>query len=194
VAEGSVTDRAVLRAVPLAWQKLWLYISLARGEVGGLASVISEGDDFLMTDCFLIEQRATDVDTELEPKAASRFLIDYLNQGGDPSQLRLWWHSHARESVFWSMDDERTIERFGGEYLVSLEGNFAGKFLARLDRFEPKREPVGWLDFVPPGSAPALDGPTADLVRLELERCVTFVTRRTNKLWTDGPQPRSLHH
>jgi hypothetical protein len=186
-------ERPALRASRRAWEKLWLYIRLAEGEVGGLGSVVEDGDDFLMTDCFLIDQQATDVDTELEPEAASRFLIDYLNQGGDPSELRLWWHSHARESVFWSMDDERTIETFGGESLVALVGNHAGKFLARFDRHEPKRETVGWLDFIPPGPPPAEDGPLAERARAELASRVTIVRRRTNKLWTDGPLPRWQH-
>lgn len=183
--------RPTLRATQQAWEKLWLYIRLAEGEVGGLASVEPDGQvDFVMTDCFLIDQRATDVDTELDPAATSRFLLDFVAAGGDPRLLRLWWHSHGREAVFWSADDERTIDGFGGEALVSLVGNQAGRFLARLDRFEPRRETVGWLDFVPPGPPPSEHGPLAERIRAELARRVTVVPRRTNKLWTDGELPR----
>ena len=85
-----------------AWERLWLYIHLAEGEVGGLGSVMPTADGFLMSACFLIDQRATDMDTMLEPEALSRFLVDYASGGGDPAALRLWWHSHAREQVFWS--------------------------------------------------------------------------------------------
>ena len=185
-----MSQRPALRISETAWEKLWLYIHLAEGEVGGLGSVERQGDDFLMTDCFLIEQRATDVDNELDPEAASRFLIEQLDQGRDPSDLRLWWHSHARESCFWSADDERTIDHFGGEWLVSVVGNFAGKFLARFDRYEPKRETIGWLDLLPPGPPPAEAGPTAERVRAELAERVTVVQRRTNKLWTDSDLPK----
>lgn len=187
----SSPERPALRATDRAWEKLWLYIRLAEGEVGGLASVEPAGQhDFLMTDCFLIEQRATDVDTELAPAATSRFLLTYLEAGRDPGLLRLWWHSHARESVFWSTDDERTIDHFGGESLVSLVGNQAGKFLARFDRYEPRRETIGWLDFLPPGPPPAADGPLAEQVRAELADRVTVVRRGTNKPWTHEGLPR----
>lgn len=185
-----MSDRPALRLTPDAWEKLSLYIQLAEGEVGGLGSVEQDGSDFLMTDCFLIEQRATDVDTELDPAATSRFLLECLDREVDTGGLRVWWHSHAREAVFWSTDDERTIDHFGGELLVSLVGNYAGKYLARLDRYEPKRDTIGWLDVVPPGPPPDPRGPTADRARAELEQRVTFVRRRTNKLWTDADLPR----
>ena len=185
-----MNERPALRATPQAWEKLWLYIQLAESEVGGLASVEQDGPDFLMTDCFLIEQRATDVDCELEPAATSRFLLAFLSSGADPGQLRLWWHSHAREGVFWSTDDERTIDHWGGEPLISLVGNHAGKFLARLDRYEPRRQTIGWLDFLPPGPPPAAQGPAAERARAELARCVRVVRRHTNKLWSDGELPR----
>lgn len=185
-----MSHRLTLRLTHRAWEKLYLYVCLADGEVGGLGAVVPDGPDFVMTDCFLIEQRATDVDMELEPAAVSHFLVEYVKKGGDPTHLRLWWHSHARESVFWSADDERTIQHFGGEMLVSVVGNHAGKFLARLDRFEPRREPVVWLDFVPPAPPPALHGPAAQRVRSDLSRLVHLVPRHTNKLWTNGDLPR----
>jgi hypothetical protein len=185
-----MSDRPALCPTPEAWEKLSLYIQLAEGEVGGLGSVEQDGPDFLLTDCFLIEQRATDVDVELDPAATSRFLLECLERGVDPGALRLWWHSHAREAVFWSADDERTIDHFGGELLVSLVGNHAGKYLARVDRYEPRRETLGWLDVLPPGPPPDPRGPAADRARAELERCVTVIRRGTNKLWTDGDLPR----
>lgn len=181
-------ERVRLRATPEAWEALSLYIQLSPGEVGGLASVEREGEDYVITAVHLIEQRATDVDNELEPAAVSRFLISCLEQGGDPGALRLWWHSHGREGAFWSAADQRTIDGFGGELVISLVGNHAGKYLARLDRFEPERQTVGWVDFLPPGSPPATDGVAADRVREELAKRVEIVPRRTNKPWTDGDE------
>lgn len=184
-------SRPHLRFAASAWEKLSLYIRLAQGEVGGLARVRRDRDDgFIITECFLIDQRSSDVDTELDPAATSRFLIEQLQRGVDVEEFRLWWHSHAREAVFWSTDDERTIDHFGGEWLVSVVGNQAGKFLARFDRYEPRRETVGWLDVVPPGPPPDLDGPAADSARADLSRCVTLIRRSTNKLWTDADLPR----
>jgi hypothetical protein len=181
-------ERVRLRATPEAWETLSLYIRLAPGEVGGLASVQRDGADYLITGVYLLDQEATDVDNELDAAAVSRFLIDYLDRGEDPSTLRLWWHSHARETVFWSSQDHRTIEGFGGELLVSLIGNHAGQYLARLDRFEPERQTVGWVDFVPPAAPPPLDGPAAERAREALARHVRVIPRGTNKLWTDGDE------
>jgi hypothetical protein len=184
-------DRGSLRVTPAAWEKLFLYMRLAAGEVGGLASVVQQGPAaFLVTDCFLIRQRATDVDNELDPAATSMFLIDYLRTGHDPAELRVWWHSHGRESVFWSTDDEHTIDHFGGEWLVSIVGNQRGKFLARFDRYEPTRQTLGWLDFTPPCAPPALDSPAAEQARAALAERVEVVRRTTNKLWTDAELPR----
>ncbi len=185
-----IDERPALRATPAAWEKLWLYISLAEGEVGGLASMEATGSDFLLTETFLLDQSATDVTNELDPAAVSRFLMEYLDSGADPGALKVWWHSHARESVFWSDDDERTISNFGGEMLVSVVGNKAGKFLARLDRFEPRRETIGWLDFYPPGPPPSESGPAADKARAELRQRIHVIRRSTNKPWTDCDLPR----
>ena len=184
--------RPTLRVSADAYRKLWLYVQLAEGEVGGLGSVELEpdGSGFVMTDSFLIEQRATDVDTEIEPAAASQFLLDFVAADKDPAVLRVWWHSHAREGVFWSADDERTIDQFGGEWLVSVVGNKAGKWLARFDRYEPTRETIGWLDLVANVELPATDSPLANEVRAELAQRVRVQRRTTNKLWTDGDLPK----
>jgi hypothetical protein len=183
-------ERPALRIEPPAWEKLSLYVRLAEGEVGGLGRVEQDGPDFVVTDCFLIDQRATDVDTELDPEAVSHFLLGYVEAGHDPSELRFWWHSHARESCFWSTDDERTIDGWSGDWLVALVSNFAGKILARFDRYEPARQTIGWLDVLPPGPPPSLDGPAAQAARADLSRHVQVTRRSTNKLWTDGPNPR----
>lgn len=178
-------ERMMLDVAPDAWQKLWAWIYLAEGEVGGLGSIVEVPGGFRVVDCFLIDQRATDVDTELDPAAASQFLVEYVQQGRDPVELRLWWHSHAREGVFWSADDERTIDGFGGDYLVSLVGNQRGKVLARLDRYRPTRETIGWLDVKPVPASPHDDAQA----RMELTAHVQAVRRSTNKLWTDGELP-----
>lgn len=183
-------ERPALRIEPGAWEKLSLYARLADGEVGGLGRVVQDGPDFILTHCYLIDQRATDVDTELDPAGLSHFLLEYLAAGDDPSELRLWWHSHAREACFWSTDDERTIDGWSGDWLVALVTNVVGKHLARFDQYLPARQTVGWLDVLPPAPPPPLDGPAADAARAELARHVQVTRRQTNKLWTDGDLPK----
>ena len=55
-----------------AWDKLNLYIKLAEGEVGGLASVVPTDDGWQMTECFLIDQRATD-----DARVVGQVLVGY---------------------------------------------------------------------------------------------------------------------
>lgn len=184
----------LLEISPSAWEKLWLYISLCPKEVGGLGTLeTTPAGTLVFADCFLIEQEVTDVDTVLDAEAVSRFLIDYLGQGGDPARLQIWWHSHARESVFWSTDDERTIDNWRGDMLVSVVGNHAGKWLGRQDWYGPTQSTIGWLDIRRPTEHPLTGGPLADQVRAELAAKVRFRQRTTNKLWTDGELPRGHH-
>lgn len=185
----------VLEIEPRAWQKLWLYVSLCPVEVGGLGALATRPDGTLvMTDCYLVEQEVTDVETVLDPEAVSRFLIQDLERGGDPARLRVWWHSHAREAVFWSTDDERTIENWPGEMLVALVGNHAGKWLARQDWYWPARKTMGWLEVRHPDQVPTPKSPLAEAVRAELAAKVRRRHRHTNKPWTDGDLPRAHSH
>lgn len=184
----------VLRIAPEAWNKLWLYIALCPKEVGGLGRLEAAADGALVLgECFLLEQEVTDVDTVLDPEAVSRFLLDYVAAGRDPAELQVWWHSHAREAVFWSTDDERTIEHWQGDSLVALVGNHAGRFMARRDWYRPARATLGWLDVERPAERPPLNDPLAEAVRAELAARVHQRQRHTNKLWTDVDVPHRGH-
>jgi hypothetical protein len=190
-----VYEYPVLTITPEAWEKLWLYINLCPVEVGGLGELQIQPDGTLvMQRCFLVEQEVTDVETLLDPAAVSALLIEYIQGGGDPSRLQLWWHSHAREAVFWSTDDERTIDSWPSDMLVALVGNHAGKWLARQDWYRPERRTMGWLHVRHPDERPLTDGALADAVRQELERKVHRRHRHTNKPWTDGDLPKRHEH
>ena len=132
-----------------AFKRLALYIELCPFEVSGLGTVEPSGKDLLVTEVFLIRQRASDSDTELDPEAVAGHLLQILQEGRDPSTLRLWWHSHADGPIFWSNTDEETITSLQIEQLVSIVGNKRCEFGCRLDQFTPKRLTVDGLPLIP---------------------------------------------
>lgn len=124
---------------PTAKTKLDLYIQCSNEtEVSGLGKVERLGrDDFLCTDIVLFEQESSWAGTELSQEAVADFLASVMGRDEDPGQYRLWWHSHGDHPCFWSRIDERTIERLGSSWLLSVVGNLAGDLVARIDVFDP---------------------------------------------------------
>lgn len=125
---------------PQAFQKLRLYIDLCPMEIGGLGQVECHEPRFLITDLFILPQKVSPSETELDPAAMLELLECCVSEGRDPASLCLWWHSHADMDVEWSATDERTIETFPGDFMLSLIGNKAGAFACRLDIMCPTRQ------------------------------------------------------
>ncbi|MBI4492072.1 MAG: hypothetical protein HY690_04695 [Chloroflexi bacterium] len=129
-----------------AWRKLVLYVLNCPFEIGGLGLVEARGQDFLVTDVLLVEQDVNDIATRLDSGAVSALLLQLLESGRDPGELKLWWHSHAHEAPFWSGVDEQTIERFQNDFMLSVVSNHELRFLARQDHYAPRRTTWVWVD------------------------------------------------
>ncbi len=139
-----------------AFERLKLYIDICPSEVAGLGMVADRERDLLVTRIFLIRQRASDADTELDPEAVAEHLLHILHQAGDLSAVRLWWHSHAEGQIFWSKTDEETIEGLRIDPLLSIVGNKRHEFRCRLDQFTPDRFTLDDLPLLPlPNDSPA---------------------------------------
>jgi hypothetical protein len=124
----------------LARQKMNIYVQLAEGEISGLGEVeVVNKHNFVITDIFLLKQKCTINGTLLDRLDISRFLFERIQDGGNPATIKLWWHSHADIGVFWSADDEQTIDGFKNKWMVSVVTNRAGNMLARVDVYEPIR-------------------------------------------------------
>ena len=161
-----------------ALRRLKLYIDLCPFEVGGLGTVERRGEDLLVADIFLIRQRASHSDTELDPQAVAEHLLRTIQEGKDPSSLRLWWHSHAEADITWSDTDENTIEAFQIEQLVSIVGNKRHEFGCRLDRFSPKRLTLDKLPLIPaPDGLPDDEAFLRKQIMAELREKVTLIHR-----------------
>jgi hypothetical protein len=71
-------------------------------------------------------------------------MLEVAGNGGDPSEWRLWWHSHVNFQAFWSGTDTDTIDDFDteedkGNWFLSIVGNKKGEYKTRLDVFKPFR-------------------------------------------------------
>lgn len=163
---------------PDALRRLTLYIDLCPFEVGGLGTVEPFGEDLRVAEIFLIRQRASSSDTELDPQAVAEHLLRTVQEGKDPSSLRLWWHSHAEADITWSETDEKTIDGLHIEQLVSIVGNKRHEFGCRLDQFSPKRLTFDRLPLHPaPDEKPADAESLRKQVMAELREKVTLIYR-----------------
>ncbi len=131
-----------------ALHRLKLLLRLCPAEIAGLGYVAPRPDGLLIQDVFVLPQRVTDSDAELDPEALLGFLSGFVADGGDPSSLQLWWHSHVDGELYWSPTDLETIERFPGNRVISVVGNQKGELLCRLDLFAPRRERLEDLPLV----------------------------------------------
>jgi len=136
---------------PLAAQKLRLYVDLCPSEISGLGDVESSPRGFLVQDVFLVKQQSSYSYTELLPEFMAEFLISRVKEGKDPDRIKLWWHSHSEMDVFWSLMDDYTAKSFQNDYMLSLVTNKAGKYLCRLDLYQPLTLTIDHLPVVPPG-------------------------------------------
>jgi proteasome lid subunit RPN8/RPN11 len=123
-----------------ALDKLLLYAERCPVEIGGLGTVVEDSDGLVITDVFLLGQRVSASDTELDTDAVFDFLARLVAEGGDPALVRLWWHSHADMDVVWSETDRTTIESLPGDFWVALLVNRRGEVACRLDAFQPQRQ------------------------------------------------------
>lgn len=119
--------------------KLWEYARLATAEVGGLGEVTQmQNGELLISDLFLFEQTTSEVETSLDPIALGKFMAETIRTGYDRSKLRLWWHSHGWGQVFWSGQDQMTINGLlnclpKDTYFLSIVVNKLAQNKARID-------------------------------------------------------------
>jgi hypothetical protein len=122
-------------------QKIFVYVDAVPGEISGLFTVkVSEDNQFIMTDVFLLDQEATSGGCELSVDGQTEFLAKLAEEENYEAieDLKGWWHSHANMGVFWSGTDETTqVKEYRPEYLVSLVVNKKREMKGRLTIYNP---------------------------------------------------------
>jgi len=116
-----------------AMKKIQCFTLLASGEINGLGSVEKRGNDFIITDAFILKQKTSATSAEIDPMALNK----YVGECEDPSKLTFHWHSHVNMTVGFSPDDIGTIAGWLGNYMINLVINKKGDYICRLDLFKP---------------------------------------------------------
>jgi len=113
-----------IRILESAWKRMTAYIRNCPTELGGLGSVEIRGGDLVVTEVFLIGQKATSGDFRLTDDALAAFLHEWIVRGRKMEEIGFWWHSHAAFPAFWSSVDKDTTERLArGRYCIAHVGN-----------------------------------------------------------------------
>jgi len=131
-------ERPRLIVAPDDWNRLMGWALATDSETSGMGLLEADVSALRVTRLYLLPQSGNEVETELDPAALASLVVELVRDGVDPAGLRLWWHSHARETPFWSGLDEHTIEGFAPVAMVSLVVDHRARHLARLDRFGPR--------------------------------------------------------
>lgn len=121
-------------------QKIHDYVMSVPTEIAGMGKVSVEGDTITVEDVMIYEQDVTGATADLSPQALAKWQTDLVRTGGSPRDWKLWWHSHANMSAFFSGRDTATIDaQSEGDWMVSLVVNKKREREARLDTYRPFR-------------------------------------------------------
>ena len=129
-----------------AWAKLRHWVKLSGdNEVSclGLIDELKDGERItalLVSEIYLLDQKVSGADVELDDKAVANLMIQLATDGIDTSRLRCWIHSHAGMKTFWSSTDEECCSQLANNsYSVSIVTNLRGDLLSRIDIYNPFR-------------------------------------------------------
>lgn len=124
------------------WQRIQYYTQLSLPhEITGIGTInIIDAENLEVTEIFLPRQTANTCSCDFADDALHEIIYDLMETAPERvEQLRFRWHSHAHGQVFWSSRDEQDIDSWDGPWVVNLVVNAEGKYLARLDIFDPLR-------------------------------------------------------
>lgn len=121
-----------------AWSALQGFLRLAPKEIHGFGRVKPFGSDFLCDKIYLLKQTVTSVHAHMDQADIAAFVGQLMEDGEDPNEVKLCWHSHVRMGRFWSQEDHDNYRQLVHDYLFSLVGTNDGQVKVRLDMATPQ--------------------------------------------------------
>jgi proteasome lid subunit RPN8/RPN11 len=122
---------------PEAKLKLDAYIHAVTTEISGIGKAVVRNGSIHIDDVYLLKQESAGSETELDQQDIAEFMMELMQKGEDVGALKVWWHSHAGMSCFWSATDKDTAAQFGNGWMVSVVGNLKGEYKCRIDIYDP---------------------------------------------------------
>lgn len=129
--------------------KLHQYVRSVNTEIAGMGkiSLSDDGEIITVEDVMIYEQEVTGGTADLSSEALAAWQTEMVKKGESLKDWKLWWHSHANMSAFFSKRDTDTIDQsYEYDFLVSLVVNRSRKREARIDTFRPFRIELEDLD------------------------------------------------
>lgn len=155
---------------PEAKQILDLYVDEVDDEISGLGKVRRLGNRILIEEIYLLKQESSSSTTDLDMAAVADFMTEMIKHEGPVEHLKLWWHSHGNMGAFWSGTDEKTVQGFENEWMVSLVVNRRGEYKCRLDVYNPVHLVVEDAELCITAPEPSKE--LRDLIKKEVEKKV----------------------
>lgn len=93
--------------------KIMYWVKKSDDEVSGFGTVIEKDGDIEVIEAFLLPQTVGGAHTDIDAAGLAKLQYKVFKEK-IPGELRFWWHSHAKMSVFWSGQDKATINELGG--------------------------------------------------------------------------------
>lgn len=113
------------------YETMFMLVDEVSTEVSWLGIVQRVGDDYLIDEIFVPEQKVSGAYTQMEESGIEEVALEILErEGGDDmlSCLRFWGHSHVNMGVFPSGTDDQQMEEFCEDL---VEQNADNKFFVR---------------------------------------------------------------
>lgn len=119
------------------WQQIQGYVRAAKpNEVTGFGTIKQIGNDFVVDEVFIPEQKCSAVYCETAPGAINDIIFNLIEDNpARAGNLRFRWHSHVDGPVYWSATDEGDIATWDAPWVVNLVTNTKEEKRARLDVF-----------------------------------------------------------
>ena len=96
--------------------------------------------EFTIKKVFVPNQKNTPSTTDVEAEETARMVCVALQEGFDPSALKVHWHSHVDMDTFHSnTDTDNYNDLDNGDFLISLVVNKKGEMLASVHIYRPLR-------------------------------------------------------
>lgn len=127
-------------AVPVElWRRLMGYVLRCPTEINGFGLIQRLNETtFFVDDVFILKQTATGSNVVTDDQAWAQKLFELTLEGRE-GDVKLQWHSHVDFESYFSATDLDNIDRFPGEWLISLVLNKRGELQARIDVLRPFR-------------------------------------------------------
>lgn len=90
------------------YAKITHWTDRAKGEVSGMGEVEVKDGDYIITDVHLLKQESSGAHTDLDAEALVDLRVELDKAGRAQDGFKLWWHSHADMTTYWSTTDTNT--------------------------------------------------------------------------------------